>query len=89
MKKPSPQGRHSLAHEICHLGTGSMSVFEPSAFHGYTESMASYLGEIVDKGEEKVGEEIKETRDMQGQALQAFPHHRQGREVQWHIPEKQ
>jgi len=58
MRKRTPQGMHSLAHEICYIGTGSMSIFELSSFHGYVESMTDYLQEIKSQGEEKVGEEL-------------------------------
>jgi outer membrane lipoprotein-sorting protein len=57
MKKRTPLGRHSLAHEIGYIGNGSMCILELSAFHGYEESMTPYLGAITSRGEEKVGEE--------------------------------
>jgi outer membrane lipoprotein-sorting protein len=58
MKKRTPVGRHSLAHEIGYIGNGSMCILELSAFHGYVESMTPYLGAITSKGEEMVGEEL-------------------------------
>ena len=57
MKKRTPVGRHSLAHESGYIGNGSMCILELSAFHGYVESLTPYLGAITSKGEEKVGEE--------------------------------
>lgn len=37
-------GRHSLGHEIGELGTSiSMSILDPSTFHGYTDSLQPYV----------------------------------------------
>ena len=57
MKKPSPPGRHSLAHEICYIGTGGMCILELSAFHGYIESMTPFLEKIELDGEDTIGDE--------------------------------
>ncbi|MGB2864421.1 MAG: DUF2092 domain-containing protein [Sedimentisphaerales bacterium] len=44
MKKDTPPGRHSLAHEILNCGAVSgMAIINPSTFHGYTDSIQPYL----------------------------------------------
>ena len=44
MKKRSPAGMHSLAHEVCELGAGmSMTILDASTFHGYTDSMQEHI----------------------------------------------
>lgn len=47
MRKPAPPGGHSLGHEMCWLGVGmGMTIFDPSTFHGYTDSLQPYLDGI-------------------------------------------
>lgn len=56
IQKPTPQGRHSIAHEVNQLGAGmSMTILDLSTFHGYTDSMQKYIdgvravgGEVID-----------------------------------------
>ena len=44
MKKPAPHGRHSIAHDIEALTGGlTMTVLEPSIFHGYVDAFDKYL----------------------------------------------
>jgi outer membrane lipoprotein-sorting protein len=59
MKKPTPLGRHSIAHETGHLGAGmSMTIIDPSTFHGYTDSLQAYVHGVRGLGSEKVGAEM-------------------------------
>ncbi|MCP4643210.1 MAG: DUF2092 domain-containing protein [bacterium] len=59
MKKPSPQGAHSLGHDIGYLGGGiSMTILDPSVFHGYSDSLQPYIDFIRTIGEESVGDEV-------------------------------
>jgi outer membrane lipoprotein-sorting protein len=58
MKEPSPLGRHSIGHQTDKLGAGmSMSIIDPSTFHGYTDSLQPYLDGITGMGVETVGTE--------------------------------
>lgn len=58
MKKPTPIGRHSIAHETGLLGAGmSMTIIDPSTFHGYTDSLQPYIDWVRSIGTERVGDE--------------------------------
>lgn len=58
MKKPAPLARHSIGHEVVHLGAGMcMPIIDPSTFHGYTDSLQQYLDGVKSLGVEKVGDE--------------------------------
>jgi outer membrane lipoprotein-sorting protein len=59
MTKRTPQGRHSIGHEVALLGAGmSMPILDPSTFHGYTDSLQPYLDGVKSLGSEAVdGEE--------------------------------
>jgi outer membrane lipoprotein-sorting protein len=58
MKQRTPLGRHSIGHEVDKLGAGmSMTILDPSTFHGYTDSLQAYLDGVQNLGTEKVGEE--------------------------------
>jgi len=58
MKKPTPIGRHSIAHETGLLGAGmSMTIIDPSTFHGYTDSLQPYVDWVRGIGTERVGDE--------------------------------
>jgi outer membrane lipoprotein-sorting protein len=58
MRKPAPPGRHSIGHDVGQLGAGiSMAIFDPSTFHGYTDSMQRYLDAIRGLGVEAVAGE--------------------------------
>ncbi|MBD3180290.1 MAG: redoxin domain-containing protein [Candidatus Latescibacteria bacterium] len=48
MKKPAPAGAHSIAHDVGLFGTNviSMTVLEPSIFHGYSDPMQPYLNGV-------------------------------------------
>ncbi|MDY6954805.1 MAG: hypothetical protein SWE60_25160, partial [Thermodesulfobacteriota bacterium] len=70
MKKPTPVGMHSLAHEICYLGASGMSVLELSSFHRYVDSLNPYLEEIKSEGEEEIAGtacDVIRLRFMKGQ----------------------
>jgi len=55
MTKSTPQGRHSIAHETGNLAAGmSMTILDPSTFHGYTDSMQPYLDGVRGLGEDTV-----------------------------------
>jgi hypothetical protein len=59
MKKPTPQGRHSIAHETHLLGANmSMTIVDLSTFHGYTDSLQPYLDGVANHGTEKVEDEL-------------------------------
>lgn len=59
MTEPSPLGRHSIGHLVGRLGAGmSMTILDPSVFHGYTDSLQPYLDGVRAAGQENVaGEE--------------------------------
>jgi len=58
MKEPAPEGRHSIGHKAGDLGAGmSMTIIDPSTFHGYTDSLQPYLDGVRSMGMEKVGRE--------------------------------
>jgi len=55
-KKRSPQGRHSIGHDVGRLEIGmSMTILDPSTFHGYTDSLQPYLDGVRRLGVETVG----------------------------------
>jgi len=55
MKKRTPQGRHSLGHEIHYIG--AECVMDLSCFHGYEDSLTPYLEEI----------RFQDTEDIRGE----------------------
>ena len=58
MKERSPVGHHSISHETGKLAPGlSMTIIDPSTFHGYTDSLQPYLDGVRGLGSEKVGAE--------------------------------
>jgi outer membrane lipoprotein-sorting protein len=58
MKEPAPPGHHSIGHRVGRLGAGmSMTILDPSMFHGYTDSLQPYLDGVMGMGEEQVGDE--------------------------------
>jgi len=58
MRKPAPTGMHSIAHDVGLLGVGmSMTILEPSVFHGYNDPMEPYLDGVRGMGTESVGDE--------------------------------
>ena len=57
MKKRTPVGKHSLGHEIASLGR-SMTILDPSTFHGYTDSLQAYINGVRSLGTETVGGEV-------------------------------
>jgi outer membrane lipoprotein-sorting protein len=71
MKKTTPLGMHSIGHEAVYLGTGmSMTILDPSTFHGYTDSLQAYVDGVRALPAEKIGEEncdVIEVSIMKGQ----------------------
>lgn len=58
LKKPAPQGRHSIGHEARMLGAGIlMTILDLSTFHGYTDSLQPYLDAVACRGVEQFGDE--------------------------------
>lgn len=56
MKEATPLGKHSIGHKTGLLGAGmSMTIIDPSTFHGYTDSLVPYLDGVRGMGTEKVG----------------------------------
>jgi len=55
MKSYTPNGAHSISHMAGDLGAGlGMLVFDPSTFHGYTDSLQDYIDCIQTVGNETV-----------------------------------
>jgi outer membrane lipoprotein-sorting protein len=71
LKIRSPTGAHSIGHQTGKLGAGmSMTVLDPSTFHGSTDSLQQHMDGVCGRGAERVGEEIcdvVEVRFMKGQ----------------------
>jgi outer membrane lipoprotein-sorting protein len=71
MTEITPQGRHSIAHKTNLLGAGmSMTILNPSTFHGYTDSMQPYIDGVRSLEPEAVGKEachVIEVSLMKGQ----------------------
>jgi outer membrane lipoprotein-sorting protein len=62
VKKPTPVGGHSIAHDSTELGLGMITV-EPSSFHGAVDSLQGYIDCIETVGTESVlGEECNVIR---------------------------
>jgi len=58
MKERTPVGKHSIAHAAGQLGAGiSMTILDPSIFHGYTDSLQPYLDGVRGLGVEQAGGE--------------------------------
>jgi outer membrane lipoprotein-sorting protein len=58
MRKATPPGLHSIAHQTSLLGAGmSMTILNPSLFHGCESSMDRYLDGVRGLGTKKVGSE--------------------------------
>ncbi len=59
MKEWAANGRHSIAHQTGRLGVGmSMTILDPSTFHGYTDSLQAYIDGVSSVGSEAIrGEE--------------------------------
>ncbi len=59
IKKATPLGMHSIAHDVGELGVGmSMTILEPSVFHGYDDPMQPYLDGVRSVGTDTVGTEV-------------------------------
>lgn len=71
MTKRTPPGGHSIGHEVQWLGAGmSMTILDPSTFHGYTDSLQPYLDGVRRTGAETVDGEpcdVIEVSIMKGQ----------------------
>ena len=59
MKRPTPQGKHSIAHRAPYLGVDiGMTILDLSMFHGYSDSLQDYIDGVRHCGTETVrGEE--------------------------------
>jgi outer membrane lipoprotein-sorting protein len=74
LKKRTPLGKHSIGHEVVHLGTGlaTMTILDPSTFHGYTDSLQPYLDGVRHLKVEPVDREpcdVVEVSIMKGQRI--------------------
>ena len=71
MKQRTPVGKHSIAHQTSLLGAGmSMTILDPSTFHGYTDSLQQYVDGVRRLGPEEVDDEpcdVIEVSIMKGQ----------------------
>ncbi len=56
MKVRTPVGRHSIWHEVAHLGL--MMILEPSTFHGYTDSLQAYIDGVRSLSTNTIGGEV-------------------------------
>lgn len=55
MKQRVGIGAHSIAHWTGRLGSGmSMTILDPSTFHGYTDSLQRYIDGVTSKGTDTV-----------------------------------
>jgi len=58
MTKPARQGRHSIGHMTGKLGAGmSMTILDLSTFHGYTDSLQTYIDGARSLDSEMIGQE--------------------------------
>jgi outer membrane lipoprotein-sorting protein len=75
MKEATPIGKHSIGHKDSVLGTQLMMVFDPSTFHGYSDSLQPYIDGVTSIGTEKVGDQqcdVIEVSIMKGQRIWQF-----------------
>jgi peroxiredoxin/outer membrane lipoprotein-sorting protein len=76
LQKKASNGSHSIGHETSILGTGmSMTIFDPSIFHGSVDGMDRYLESVKNAGSATVaGEEcsVIEVSFMNGQRRKVF-----------------
>jgi len=72
MTQQTPVGRHSIGHQTSRLGAGmSMTIIDPSTFHGYTDSLQAYLDGVRSLGTERIGDE-----DCEGIEVSFMKHQR-------------
>lgn len=58
IKKAAPAGSNSIGHEMAMLGiTWYQTILEPSIFHGYMDSLDSYIDGIRSRGPDDVGDQ--------------------------------
>lgn len=73
MTEPAPLARHSIGHQVAHLGNGMlMNILDPSTFHGYVDGLQEHIGAIAHRGRETVGGvlcEIVEVSLLDGQRI--------------------
>lgn len=56
--EPAPPGGHSIGHKTGDLGAGmSMTILDPSTFHGYTDSLQEYIDGAKSLGTQKLSGE--------------------------------
>jgi len=71
MTHPAGPGMHSIGHEVGKLGTGmSMTILDPSTFHGYTDSLQEYIDGVRSLGIQTLSGEkfdVIEVSIMKGQ----------------------
>ncbi len=75
MTEPTPLAKHSIGHKDSLLGTNLMMVFDPSTFHGYTDSLQRYIDGVTGIGTEKIGDQdcdVIEVSIMKGQRIWQF-----------------
>jgi outer membrane lipoprotein-sorting protein len=75
LKEATPLGKHSIGHKDSVLGTQLMMIFDPSTFHGYTDSLQRYIDGITRIGTEKVADhqcDVIEVSIMKGQRIWQF-----------------
>ncbi|MEN6575030.1 MAG: hypothetical protein ABFD90_01710 [Phycisphaerales bacterium] len=59
MTRHTPQGKHSIGHDVGSLGRGMhMPFIDPSTFHGYTDSLQPYIDGIANRGTDTVQDEL-------------------------------
>jgi outer membrane lipoprotein-sorting protein len=56
IKVRTPVGRHSIWHEVTHLGL--MTIIDPSTFHGYTDSLQPYIDGVRSLGTNTIGGDL-------------------------------
>ena len=52
--KLTPLGKHSISHEMMNAGGMFLTVFDPSTFHGHTDTLLEILDGVKYAGDEKV-----------------------------------
>jgi outer membrane lipoprotein-sorting protein len=72
MREATPLAKHSIGHKDSLLGTNLMMVFDPSTFHGYTDSLQPYIDGVTSLGTEKIEDQACdgiEVSIMKGQRI--------------------
>ena len=73
---PAPAGWHSILHKVADMQTSmTVSIFEYSTFHGYTDAMLEHLGAVRDLGTEMVDGQLCDVIElsfMEGQRKKKY-----------------